>query len=142
MALADEYNASVGHRKILWDAQTDVHLTITEPKQEIKPMAVLAPVMIKKTDIVSRGQELRELIAKGEVTVTFTKQNGDRVEMRCTTKEDLIPMEKRPKVVSEETLNTAADQNLFKVYATDRQGWRSFRLERVSHVQVHVNTKT
>lgn len=94
---------------------------------------------------------LLEKLADGEVEVDFTNEMGEVVKMICTLKSDLIPLSKRPKpahvatpaevalsanqLAITSTVNTP-DPNLFKVYATDRQGWRSFKLNRVLKVRV------
>lgn len=75
--------------------------------------------------------------------VTFKTADGDVREMICTQNEQVIPVSQHPKKPAAPTLQEVAftanpaatvpavDQNLFKVYAIDRQGWRSFRFERV-----------
>jgi uncharacterized protein YjdB len=95
--------------------------------------------------IVTREGLIRALQA-GKVRVAFTTADGSPRDMECTLNESLIPTEQRPVKAPITTLQDIAyapdprtiaeatkvqDPNLIKVYALDRQGWRSFRFERL-----------
>jgi hypothetical protein len=59
--------------------------------------------------------------------------------MRCTTNPALMPVHARPRPLTEQASvnkpTKQVDPNLFKVYALDRQGWRSFKLDRVTKIE-------
>lgn len=88
---------------------------------------------------------LLKALNSGTVMVEFKNADGELKAMMCTLCEIAIPVDQRPKdkpiaslneVVLAPNPNTvalykAADPNLIKVYAIDRQGWRSFRFERL-----------
>lgn len=77
--------------------------------------------------------ELKQLLAKQVVLVTFTKLDGSTRQMWCTTSPEIIPAEHRPtgKVqLSEETL-----ARTLRVFDTVAQSWRSFRLDSVTEVE-------
>jgi hypothetical protein len=71
-------------------------------------------------------EDLRTSLGKGEVHVHFTKADGSKRKMHCTTNPKLIPADKAP-----HTTKTNLDPNLFKVFDLDLGEWRSFRNERV-----------
>jgi len=99
-------------------------------------------------------------LQNGVLTVNFRNADSEDVEMRCTLNEALIPKEKLPKTppnpgpqsiqevvrapdpLSAFPVNTGTNANLVKVYALDRQGWRSFRLDRVTRIRVEFTPKT
>lgn len=65
--------------------------------------------------------------------ITFTKTDGSAREMRCTLVEGAIPAEKIPKNTDRST--PAATQRVFDV---DKQEWRSFKWESVTHVSFDI----
>lgn len=73
-------------------------------------------------------RDLRDALQHESVRVRFTKADGSKRTMNCTTDINEIP---------EEFLNTASDKplrvdpHLFKVFDLDKQAWRSFREERI-----------
>lgn len=95
-------------------------------------------VLIQKTLELDRAH-LLEVLKAGEVTVHFINSSGEKTIMRCTLKPDLLPVQE-PKIQTQDLKETLSDQNLIKVYALDRLGWRSFKLERVSRVHAHIQT--
>ena len=77
--------------------------------------------------------ELRQMLAEGFVTVTFTKVDGSERVMHCTTNPDLIPPLAHPTgklKVKEETEN-----HVLRGYDVQVAGWRSFRMESVKDVK-------
>jgi len=78
------------------------------------------------------NQELRNLLHQHELIVTFTKADGEERVMPCTLKQDLIP----PAPLVENTRKNNSDPNLFKVFCTDRNQWRSFRFERLIKFEI------
>jgi hypothetical protein len=75
-------------------------------------------------------EQLIEALHKGPCTVTFTKVNGEVRVMPCTLQAELIPLQpiaavvegKAPRKVSLDTV---------RVFCTDKQEWRSFRVDSV-----------
>lgn len=148
MSLINEHYA--GYRLERWDQQTDVTFNITHPEN---PSAIPEPHIIMSqnptfgsldTPTAKQDREtLVSLLKNGATLVTFKTADGDAREMICTQNEQVIPVSQHPKKPVAPTLQEVAftanpaatvpavDQNLFKVYAIDRQGWRSFRFERV-----------
>ena len=103
------------HRQTRWEEVTQVSFT---PTEEPVPTTPTRDMVI---------QQLRT----AEVLVEFVKADKTHTSMHCTLCEDLIPESARS---SDPQVNT--DPNLIKVYALDRNGWRSFRLERMTRFQV------
>jgi hypothetical protein len=67
-----------------------------------------------------------------DVLVTFTKKDGSERVMRCTLAESRIPSEHAPK--SEGT--TKKNDDSLAVYDVEKSGWRSFRWESLTGVDV------
>lgn len=72
--------------------------------------------------------ELHEALKTVEVTVSFTKVNGDQRVMRCTKNFELIPSDKYPQ---QESLPRAINEDTERVFDTIKQEWRSFRKDSV-----------
>lgn len=70
-------------------------------------------------------EELRKLLSTDIVTVTFTKKDGSKREMVCTTMENYIPPVSGNSVVSD---------NLVTVWDLEIQEWRSFKFDSVQSV--------
>lgn len=149
----------IGHRPDLWDEQTSVQITIGAPP------VVSATAPIYEEAQMQQYTELREkLLAhliSSKVEIHFTKTDGEPAVMLCTLAKPYIPEFERAKLAVAQTQipvslgqllleqdplatvnkGTAPqkpeDPNLIKVWAVDRSGWRSFRLERVTRILVH-----
>lgn len=76
---------------------------------------------------------LLSLLHEGVVTVKFVKKDGSEREMKCTLKEDLIPLEMKPKGTSK-----AKPSDSIAVFDVDVVGWRSFRLDSVKELNFSV----
>jgi hypothetical protein len=74
---------------------------------------------------------LLETLRKHELRVEFTKADGSNRVMFCTLKENVIPEAFRPK--SEKLSNS---DEVLRVFDTEFQGWRSFRIDSVSSFEV------
>ena len=76
--------------------------------------------------------EIKNLVQRNHVLVTFTKKDGTERVMRCTLQpEDLPPIEvKESKEPKKENLD------ILSVYDLDKKGWRSFRVDSVTEVKV------
>ena len=68
---------------------------------------------------------------RGPIEVTFTKKDGTERVMKCTLKEEYIPVEHRPKQNSDRKPNPET----MAVWDMDKNAWRSFRLESVTNTR-------
>lgn len=76
---------------------------------------------------MSRDQlktKLRDTIA----TITFTKKDGSLRQMRCTLKENHMP------VFEEKTSSRKENADVLPVWDIDQGEWRSFRLDSIKSV--------
>lgn len=78
-------------------------------------------------------QQIKEKVQSGVTTVVFTKKDGTERTMKCTLNESLIPVEHRPK--SDSTKSVKVNDSTLAVFDVDKQGWRSFTIADVKHVQ-------
>ena len=149
----------VGHRPDLWDEQTGVQITIGAPAVASKTAALYENADMNELNDL-REQLLAHLLCS-QVEVHFTKTDGTPATMLCTLNKSFIPEFERAKLQAAQTQipmslgqllleqdplatvnrgTTPAkpeDPNLIKIWAIDRSGWRSFRLERVTRILVH-----
>lgn len=149
----------IGHRPDLWDEQTSVQIVIGAPpvRSETADM-YMRDGMNELNDL--REQLLAHLLCS-KVEVHFTKTDGTQATMLCTLNKSYIPEFERSKLKAAQTqipmslgqllleqdplatVNRGTtpqkpeDPNLIKIWAVDRAGWRSFRLERVTRILVH-----
>lgn len=72
-------------------------------------------------------EELRKLLTTDIVTVTFTKKDGSKREMICTTIPDYLP--------ETGTVYTKPDPNVVTVWDLEQNGWRSFRFDSVRSIE-------
>jgi len=79
----------------------------------------------------SGGREwLQGLLKEGNVIVTFTKSTGEERKMKCTLKEDVVPLyEKKTERVK------AKNDNVLSVWDLDKNEWRSFKLDSIKTVE-------
>lgn len=75
-------------------------------------------------------EEMIEELRSGIILVNFTKVNGEKRDMRCTLREDLLPTRDK----EGKTPSHIKSDSVLAVYDTDAGDWRSFRLESVNHV--------
>jgi hypothetical protein len=73
-------------------------------------------------------EQLRTRLAKEVATVTFTKKNGDKRVMICTTKQDLLPGEPSKFV-------GPVSDSVVTVWDLESDGWRSFRFDSISSIE-------
>lgn len=74
-------------------------------------------------------QRLRE----GEVTVTFTKVNGEKRVMTCTLQESVLPTPTKDDPISQKKIR-AVNPEVCSVWDVNANGWRAFRWENVEAV--------
>ena len=79
--------------------------------------------------MLNREEMITELKA-GVCTVTFNNINGDERVMKCTLKEDLIPVP----VASDDEINRnrAPNEAVQVVWDVNKEGWRSYRIANVT----------
>lgn len=79
-------------------------------------------------------RELREALSRSVCRVTFTKVDGTIRTMPCTLREDIIPPATRDDPVTQKRTREVSDA-VMVVYCTDKQAWRSFRVDNVIGVE-------
>jgi hypothetical protein len=93
--------------------------------------------MIAFTEELTLDQK-RELLIKFlselHCEVTFTKVNGERRIMPCTLNPSLIP--EQP--FKETTKTKKSNPETMSVWCTDKQSWRSFRVNSVENLKILV----
>ena len=74
--------------------------------------------------------DIREFLLDGIIEVTFTKVDGTERKMNCTLNYEHISEDMKPlNLVKGEKIMENLD--ILKVFDTDKQDWRSFRVENV-----------
>ena len=73
-------------------------------------------------------EQLRTRLSKEVATVTFTKKNGEKRVMICTTKQDLLPGEPSK-------FAGPVSDSILTVWDIESDGWRSFRFDTISSVE-------
>lgn len=81
--------------------------------------------------VTEKRRYLMDLLCAGEVTVTFTKVNGETRVMPCTLTPALLPPEPIKESASKERKENL---DTIRVYCTDKQAWRSFRVDSVTNI--------
>jgi hypothetical protein len=80
-------------------------------------------------------EQIVEALKANVCAVTFTKVNGEIRTMPCTLKEDVVPAYERKTPVKEATDKEKAT---LSVWCTDKQAWRSFRVDSVTKLEINV----
>lgn len=80
-------------------------------------------------------EELIDLLKKEVVEVTFTKLNGDVRSMPCTLLEYYLPPAKKDEPLTQKKVREISDK-VIAVWAIESKGFRSFRYDRVTKVEV------
>jgi hypothetical protein len=75
--------------------------------------------------------EVLALLSNSVCNVVFNKVTGERRDMRCTLKEDLIPDSKDQGTTNNLNTGRVRDVNpsVVVVYDLEKSDWRSFRIE-------------
>jgi len=79
--------------------------------------------------------ELMELLRKEIVEVTFKKLDGDERKMPCTLIESFLPPAKKDDAMTQKKVREISDK-VCAVWAIESKGFRSFRYDRVTKVEV------
>ena len=79
-------------------------------------------------------EQLVGLLTENQCVVTFTKVDGETREMPCTLRPDLLPAV----VVVEgaEKKERKRNDSVLSVWCTDKESWRSFRVDSVQSIEV------
>jgi len=80
-----------------------------------------------------RYDDLRKRLHAGVVEVTFTKKDGTERVMKCTLNQQHIPEKDYPK--GDGPMMAPSNGKVISCYDIENQGWRSFIVENVKHVQ-------
>ena len=80
-------------------------------------------------------EELLALLESEVVEVTFTKLNGDERVMPCTLIKSMLPPAKKDDPLTQKKVREISDK-VIAVWAIESKGFRSFRYDRVSKVEV------
>ena len=78
--------------------------------------------------LMSRDELLEEL-HKHIIVINFTKKNGEKRDLKCTLKQDLLPQHN-----NSETRKKASNPEIMNVWDVEADGWRAFHLTSVNHV--------
>lgn len=79
-----------------------------------------------------RWRDLREQLSHNICEVTFTKVDGTLRTMPCTLKPELLP----EVALTEHHRTKVINYDVLSVWCTDRQAWRSFRIDNVKSLVV------
>jgi len=79
---------------------------------------------------------IKETISFGKTFVVFTKTNGEKREMVCTLRSDLIPSSTEHDLQEEQPQKRKKKQNpdILAVWDLDKNEWRSFRYDSVTYI--------
>lgn len=77
---------------------------------------------------------IKEALHEGESEVLFTKVNGETRLMKCTLRMEDIPTDKHPAGGLSES-NSNYSTEALRVFDTDLNEWRSFRVANVKSVR-------
>jgi hypothetical protein len=80
-------------------------------------------------------EELMELLQKEVAVVTFKKLNGDERTMPCTLLSAFLPPAKKDDAITQKKVREISDK-VCAVWAIESKGFRSFRYDRVTNVEV------
>lgn len=75
---------------------------------------------------------LKSILNDGVVTITFTKTDGTERVMKCTLDRKMV---REPKVVHESRLR-GVSPDVLPVYDIEARGWRSFRWDSITRVDI------
>tara|TARA_B110000977_G_scaffold120204_1_gene154777 strand:+ start:1993 stop:2340 length:348 start_codon:yes stop_codon:yes gene_type:complete len=79
--------------------------------------------------------ELMETLRKEVLEVTFLKLNGDERKMPCTLITSFLPPAKKDDAITQKKVREVSDK-VCAVWAVEAKGFRSFRYDRVTKVEV------
>ena len=80
-------------------------------------------------------EELMEMLRKEVVEVTFLKLDGDERKMPCTLMPSFLPPATKEDPMTQKKVREISDK-VVVVWAVESKGFRSFRYDRVTKVEV------
>ena len=80
-------------------------------------------------------EELMDLLRKEIVEVTFLKLDGEERKMPCTLVESVLPPAAKDDPLTQKKVREISDK-VIAVWAIESKGFRSFRYDRVTKVEV------
>ena len=80
-------------------------------------------------------EQLMETLQKEVAVVTFKKLNGDERVMPCTLIPQFLPPAKKDDAITQKKVREISDK-VCAVWAIEAKGFRSFRYDRVTNVEV------
>ena len=86
-------------------------------------------------DRSERRAQLTEMLIEGIVEVTFTKLSGETRTMPCTLRPGIVPPAKAEDPASQKAVREI-NEAVMVAWCTDKQEWRSFRLDKIISVSV------
>ena len=88
-------------------------------------------------------ENLKLALSERVVTVTFEKADGTERVMECTTDGNRIPWPDNPvQDVNTTQVEKTKDENLIVVWDMQKEGWRSFKFDRVKSCAILVDCET
>lgn len=88
--------------------------------------------MDNSTTNQQRWKEIFDTLAHNLCEVTFTKVDGSLRTMPCTLKTELLPA----RALTEHHKTRVINYDVISVWCTDRQAWRSFRVDNVKSLVI------
>ena len=79
--------------------------------------------------------ELMTLLKENVVVVKFTKKDGTERTMKATLQEDIIPQATKEDPLSQKKIR-AINEEVIPCWDTEKEGWRSFRIDSVVSFEV------
>lgn len=80
-------------------------------------------------------EALLEMLKTNVVEVTFTKLNGDERVMPCTLIPSMLPPPRKEDPLTQKKVREVSDK-VVAVWAVESKGFRSFRYDRVTKVEI------
>lgn len=125
--LLDKYNGVVDNVQAAIGSVADQGIKALQPKATNVPRAPLTEEQVRAKDMI------RNALRKGVWVVHFNKVDGTPAIMECTLDHDLLPPQTL--IAGTEKPRAPMAEHLLSVYATDRQGWRSFLVTNVTKIE-------
>ena len=92
--------------------------------------------MMSKEFATTEGKEwIRSVLFQNEVTVTFTKKDGEVRNMRCTLNEDIMKKNATEDQFVVKGAGRKSSDDAQAVFDLDKLGWRSFRFDTVTGIK-------
>lgn len=77
-------------------------------------------------------QDIIEILSNGVHTITFTKVDGTERTMPCTLDPAILPV---VELKEEKLVPKKLNMDTLRVFVTDIQEWRSFRIENLKNIE-------